>query len=87
MDVEVHDDQYITTFFYDNCFSHIDIKTYCNDHTPMNSYQDRNIIKETRNKCYERRKKSVIDDLNFLRYNILTVAGGAENVYILNVLK
>ncbi|ETW52223.1 hypothetical protein PFUGPA_05838 [Plasmodium falciparum Palo Alto/Uganda] len=33
------------------------------------------------------RKKSVIDDLNFLRYNILTVAGGAENVYILNVLK
>ncbi|CDO62529.1 phosphoglycerate mutase, putative [Plasmodium reichenowi] len=33
------------------------------------------------------RKKSVVDDLNFLRYNILTVAGGAENVYILNVLK
>ncbi|SOV73907.1 phosphoglycerate mutase, putative [Plasmodium sp. gorilla clade G3] len=35
----------------------------------------------------EGRKKSVVDDLNFLRYNILTVAGGAENVYILNVLK
>ncbi|CRG95329.1 phosphoglycerate mutase, putative [Plasmodium gallinaceum] len=33
------------------------------------------------------KKKSVVDDLNYLRYNLLTAAGGAENVYILNVLK
>ncbi|CRG99826.1 phosphoglycerate mutase, putative [Plasmodium relictum] len=33
------------------------------------------------------KKKSVVDDLNYLRYNLLTVSGGVENVYILNILK
>ncbi|SCM15543.1 phosphoglycerate mutase, putative [Plasmodium berghei] len=32
------------------------------------------------------RKKGIVDDLNYIRYNMLTISGGAENVYILNVL-
>ncbi|CAD2086147.1 phosphoglycerate mutase, putative [Plasmodium vinckei lentum] len=32
------------------------------------------------------RKRGVVDDLNYIRYNMLTISAGAENVYILNVL-
>ncbi|CRG99827.1 phd finger protein, putative [Plasmodium relictum] len=52
MKVEIYDDKFITTFFYDNCFSLFKIITYCNDHLPLDAYENRNEVKKKRNKYY-----------------------------------
>ncbi|KJP89694.1 hypothetical protein AK88_00654 [Plasmodium fragile] len=51
------------------------------------SYYDESAKKYKLIQTLRGRKKKVVDDLNYMRYNLLTVAGGAENVFILNVLK
>ncbi|CAA9987965.1 phosphoglycerate mutase, putative [Plasmodium knowlesi strain H] len=51
------------------------------------SYYDESARKYKLLQTLRGRKKKVVDDLNYMRYNLLTVAGGAENVFILNVLK
>ncbi|ANQ07981.1 Uncharacterized protein PCOAH_00020320 [Plasmodium coatneyi] len=51
------------------------------------SYYDESARKYKLIQTLRGRKKKVVDDLNYMRYNLLTVAGGAENVFILNVLK
>ncbi|SCO67019.1 phosphoglycerate mutase, putative [Plasmodium vivax] len=51
------------------------------------SYYDESARKYKAIQTLRGRKKGVVDDLNYMRYNLLTVSGGAENVFILNVLK
>ncbi|CRG95328.1 phd finger protein, putative [Plasmodium gallinaceum] len=52
MKVKIYDDKFITTFFYDNCFSLFKVTTYCNDHIPLGVYENRSEVKKKRNKYY-----------------------------------
>ncbi|ANQ07722.1 Uncharacterized protein PCOAH_00020310 [Plasmodium coatneyi] len=52
MNVEIYEDLFVMTYFYDNCFSCFHVITHCNDHVPPGSYQNREAVKWKRNKSY-----------------------------------
>ncbi|KJP89695.1 hypothetical protein AK88_00655 [Plasmodium fragile] len=52
MNVEIYEDLFVMTYFYDNCFSCFHVITHCNDHIPPGSYQNREAVKLKRSKSY-----------------------------------